>query len=53
MGLKGLGPGKAEGRVLGKGETFLGDSGDRKTDAGAGREITLGTCNQRGERKRA
>lgn len=34
VGLKGLGPGKAEGRVLGKKETFLGESEDRKTDAG-------------------
>lgn len=34
VGLKGLGPGKAEGRVLGKKETFLEESEDRKTDAG-------------------
>lgn len=34
VGLKGLGPGKAEGRVLGKKETFLGESEGRKTDAG-------------------
>lgn len=47
--LKGLRPSKAEGRVVGKGETFLEESEDRKTDAV--KENTLGTCNQRGKRK--
>lgn len=47
--MKGLRPSKAEGRVLGKEETFLEESEDRKTDAV--RANTLGTCNQRGKRK--
>ena len=51
MGLKDLGPGKAEGRVFGERETFLGESEERKTDVGAVREILLGTCSQRGRRK--
>ena len=41
VGLMDLGPGKAEDRVLGKKETFLGV-----------RE-TLGTCNCKGKRKGA
>lgn len=49
VGLKDLGPGKAEGRVLGERETFLGGVRIRKT--GAVREILLGACSQRGKRK--